>query len=59
MSADVNLNLGGNADFIRPKHNYLCLGFFYACMCCNSHKDDRNNRKDEANENQKFSRTEI
>ena len=21
MSADINLNLGGNADFIRPKYN--------------------------------------
>lgn len=31
MSADANLNLGGNADFIRPKYNDIILGTFL-CM---------------------------
>ena len=30
MSADSNLNLGGNADLIRPKHDRnIMLGIFY------------------------------
>ena len=29
MSADSNLNLGGNADFIRPKYNFIMLGAFF------------------------------
>ena len=30
MSADNNLNLGGNADLIRPKYNNYTWDFFYA-----------------------------
>ena len=29
MSADANLNLGGNADFIRPKYNDIILRTFF------------------------------
>ena len=51
MSADTNLNLGGNADFIRPKYNLFILGTFFMHECrCKSHKNHFNNRKDETNE---------
>ena len=47
MSADSNLNLGGNADLIRPKYIFIYLGLFL-CMNAagNLTKTISNSRKD-------------
>ena len=42
MSADINLNLGGNADFIRPKYNkWVMLGAFLFAPVNSTIKNER------------------